>query len=342
VGAITEDEAMNPVRWGILSTAKIGVDKVIPAIQKADSCVVAAIASRDLARAKSAADALGIPRAYGTYDALLADPDIDAIYNPLPNHLHIPWSAKAAEAGKHVLCEKPLALTAAEARTLIDVRDRTGVLIQEAFMVRHHPQWRRAREIIRAGRIGPVRAVQGCFTYNNPDPANIRNQADIGGGALYDIGSYAITAARFLFDAEPLRAVAMIDRDPTFGTDRLTTALLQFREGQAVFTCATQTVRYQALTALGTDGWLRLELPFVMEPDRACRLMIGDGTFPGALPTETESLDPVDHYTVQADDFAAAICDGRPLEYPLENAVANMRVIDAVFRSAETGGWQDV
>ena len=333
---------MDPVRWGILSTAKIGTDKVIPAIQKADSCAVTAIASRDLARAKSAADKLGIPQAYGSYEELLADPDIDVIYNPLPNHLHIPWSAKAAEAGKHVLCEKPLALTADEARTLIDVRDRTGVLIQEAFMVRHHPQWRRAREIIRSSRIGPLHAVQACFTYNNPDPANIRNQADIGGGALYDIGSYAITAARFLFDSEPLQAVAMIDRDPTFATDRLTSALLRFPEGHAAFTCATQTVRYQALIALGTEGWLRLELPFVMEPDRACRLMIGDGTFPGALPSETEIFDPVDQYTVQADDFARAIRDGAALDYPLENAVANMRVIDAVFRSAKTGGWEDV
>ena len=333
---------MNRVRWGIVSTAKIGLEKVIPAMQRAETCVVAAIASRDLARAEAAARELGIARAYGSYEDLIADPEIEAIYNPLPNHLHVPWSVKAAEAGKHVLCEKPLALTAAEARTLVEVRDRTGVLIQEAFMVRHHPQWRRVREIIRSGRIGRVRAVQGCFTYNNPDPDNIRNKADIGGGGLYDIGAYAITAARFLFDAEPLQAVAMMERDPTFGTDRLTSAMLRFAQGQAVFTCATQVARYQAVCALGTEGWLRLELPFVMEPDRGCRIMIGNGEFPGPLAAEIEVLEAVDHYTTQAEDFASAVRHGTPLEYPLENAVANMAVIDAVFRSAETGQWEDI
>lgn len=333
---------MHPVRWGILSTAKIGIEKVIPAMQKTKSCVVAAIASRDGGRARAVAETLGIAKAYGSYEELIADPEIEAIYNPLPNHLHVPWSAKAAEAGKHILCEKPLAMTADEARTLIAVRDRTGVLIQEAFMVRHHPQWRRARAIIESGRIGRVRAVQACFTYNNPDPDNIRNKADIGGGGLYDIGAYAITAARFLFDAEPLQAVTMMERDPAFRTDRLTSALLRFPDGQATFTCATQVSRYQAVVALGTEGWLRLELPFVMAPDRACQVTIGTGDFPGSPGDETEIFEPVDHYTEQARDFAGAIRQGTALEYPLENAVANMAVIDAVFRSAETGRWEDI
>lgn len=333
---------MKPVKWGVLSTAKIGIEKVIPAMQQSEICDIAAIASRDRSKARAAASDLGIAKAYDTYEALIADPDIEAIYNPLPNHLHVPWSAKAAEAGKHVLCEKPVALTAAEAATLIDARDRTGVLIQEAFMVRHHPQWRRARDLLRSGRIGKLRAVQGCFTYNNPDPANIRNQADIGGGGLYDIGSYPMTVSRFLFESEPERVVSMIERDPDFGTDRLTSALLAFPEGHASFTVATQVSRFQALHALGTEGWLRLELPFVMEPDRPCRLFIGDGDFPGPLPSETETFDPVDQYTCQGNDFSHAIRSGEPLEFPLENAVANMRIIDAVFRSAETGAWESV
>ena len=333
---------MQPVKWGVLSTAKIGLEKVIPAMQKAESCDIAAIASRDLARAQAAAADLGIPKAYGSYEELIADPEIEAIYNPLPNHMHISWSAKAADAGKHVLCEKPLSLNAEEAAPLIAARDRAGVLIEEAFMVRHHPQWRRARDIVRSGRIGALRAVQACFAYNNPDPDNIRNKADIGGGGLYDIGSYPITTARFLFEAEPERAVALLERDPTFGTDRLTSAMLQFPTGQAMFTCSTQIARFQAFHAMGTEGWLRFELPFTMEPDRPCRIMIGNGDLPGPLPAETETLDPVDHYTRQGDDFSRAIRDGAPLEFPLENAVANMRVIDAIFRSAETGRWADV
>jgi len=333
---------MKPVKWGVLSTAKIGLEKVIPAMQQADTCDIAAIASRDLARAQAAAADLGIPKAYGSYEELIADPEIEAIYNPLPNHLHISWSAKAAEAGKHVLCEKPIALTAEEAGTLLEARDRASVLIQEAFMVRHHPQWRRARDIVRSGRIGKLRVVQGCFAYNNPDPANIRNQADIGGGGLYDIGSYPITVSRFLFESEPDRAVALLERDPTFRTDRLTSALLSFPEGQAMFTCSTQIARFHAFHAVGTDGWLRFELPFTMEPDRPCRLMIGNGELPGPLPSEIETFEPVDHYTRQGDDFSRAIRAGGPLEFPLENAVANMRVIDAVFRSAETGAWQAV
>lgn len=333
---------MQPVKWGVLSTAKIGLEKVIPAMQRAGSCDIVAIASRDLSRAQAAAAELGIPKAYGSYEELIADPDIEAIYNPLPNHLHVSWSAKAAQAGKHVLCEKPLSLTAEEAGALIEARDRTGVLIEEAFMVRHHPQWRRAREIIRSGRIGTLRAIQACMVYNNPDPNNIRNMADIGGGGLYDIGSYPITVSRFLFESEPERAVALLERDPNFHTDRLTSALLKFPEGQAVFTCSTQIARFQAFHAMGTEGWLRFELPFTMEPERPCRIMIGNGDLPGPLPCDTETLDPVDHYTCQGDDFSRAIRDGGPLEFPLENAVANMRVIDAVFRSAETGRWEDV
>ncbi len=332
-----------PVRWGILSTAKIGREKVIPAMQSGKLSRIEAIASRDLERAKQVADDLGIPKAYGSYEELIADPDIEAIYNPLPNHLHIPWTAKAAEAGKHVLCEKPIALTAAEARTLIEVRDRTGKLIEEAFMVRHHPQWRRAREWVREGRIGRLRAIQGFFSYMNLDPANIRNQADIGGGGLYDIGCYPITTSRFLFEAEPNRVMALFERDPELRTDRLTSAILDFDEGQATFTCSTQLVPYQRMQAFGTKGRIEIEIPFNAPPDEPCRISIDDGSgAPSTSSAKTEALDVVDQYTVQGEDFSLAVRGAQPIEFPLENAVRNMAVLDALFRSADTGQWEPV
>jgi predicted dehydrogenase len=334
--------AIKPVKWGILSTAKIGTQKVIPAMMKGTFTEVAAIASREIAKAKQAAGELGIPKAYGSYEELLADPDIEAIYNPMPNHLHVPWSVKAAEAGKHVLCEKPLALTAVEAETLIDARDRTGVLIQEAFMVRHHPQWLRARELVRSGRIGDLRAVQCFFSYMNKDATNIRNMAGIGGGGIYDIGCYPITVSRFLFESEPTRAVALIDIDPDFGTDRLASAILDFAAGQASFVCSTQLVSYQRAQIFGTKGRIEIEIPFNAPPDQPCRLYVDDGSKLGDASAQTETFDIVDQYTLQAETFSHAIRSGEPLEFPLENGVQNMRILDAIFRSAEKGGWEKV
>jgi len=330
------------IRWGILSTANIGVKKVIPAMQRGQFSEVAAIASRDLARARHAATSLGIPAAYGSYQELLADPAIDAIYNPLPNQLHVPWTARAAEAGKHVLCEKPLAMNADEARTLLAVRDRTGVLIGEAFMIRTHPQWLRARRLIDQGRIGPLRAVMALFSYFNVDPANIRNQPQTGGGALYDIGCYCIQAARTGFAREPTRAVAHIDRDPRLGTDRLTSAILEFPQGHAVFTCSTQLVPYQRVQFLGTKGRIEIEIPFNAPPDRPTRLFLDDGRdiFGAGIATETFPI--VDQYTLQGDAFSRAILDGTPVPVSLEDGIANMSVIDAVFRSAQTGQWESI
>ena len=250
------------VRWGILSTANIGLKKVIPGMQQSPSTSVDAIASRDLAAAKLAAGALGIPRAYGSYEDLLADPEIDAIYNPLPNHLHVPWTIKAAEAGKHVLCEKPLSLTVAEAESLLAVRARTGVKIGEAFMIRSFPQWLRTRQLIAEGHIGQLRAIFGCFSYFNADPANIRNDATIGGGALMDIGCYLVHASRYAFAAEPTRVVGLIDRDPEMKIDRLTSAMMDFPAGQAIFTCSTQLVPCQRIQFLGTTGRIEIEIPF--------------------------------------------------------------------------------
>ena len=337
------DSNYEPVRWGILSTAKIGREKVIPAMQQGRMCDVVAIASRSLGRAQQVAADLGIPKAYGSYEELLADPEIEAIYNPLPNHLHVPWSAKAAEAGKHVLCEKPLSLTAAEARTLIEVRDRTGRLIEEAFMVRHHPQWRRVREMVREGRIGRLRATQGFFSYTNLDPSNIRNQADIGGGGIYDIGCYPITTSRFVFEAEPKRVIALIESDPEMKTDRLTSAILDFETGQASFVCSTQLVPYQRMQVFGAEGRIEVEIPFNAPTDRPCRIFVDDGSgAPSTSSAVAETFETVDQYTAQGDDFSMAVRTGKPLEFPIENAVSNMRILDALFRSGESGQWEAV
>lgn len=331
---------MQSVNWGIISTAKIGREKVIPAMQRSRHCHVQAIASRDLATAQRVAAELGIPKAYGSYEDLLADPEIDAVYNPLPNHLHVPLSIQAAEAGKHVLCEKPIALNAAEAAQLIAVRDRTGVQIMEAFMVRSHPQWLRARELIRSGRIGKPRAVQCFFSYSNRDPSNVRNQADIGGGGLMDIGCYAITASRFFFEDEPTRVVGMIERDPDWGIDRLTSALMEFPQGQASFSCSTQLVPYQRVNVFGETGRIEIEIPFNPVPDRPARIFIDDGSQLGGASAISETFEGIDHYILQGDAFAAAIRGEGPLTLSLETSVMGMRIIDALFRSADRGGWE--
>ena len=333
---------MEPVRFGVISTAKIGIQKVVPAMQQSARCRVLAIASRDLTRARAAADALGIPRAYGSYAELLQDAEIEAVYNPLPNHLHVPISIEAAAAGKHVLCEKPIALTAAEAQKLVEARDHAGVLIQEAFMVRCHPQWLRARALVREGRIGELRVVQGSFSYMNTDPANVRNQAGIGGGGLYDIGCYPIVTARFLFGAEPVRVASQIEYDPNFGTDRLASVLLQFPTGQALFYCSTQLVPYQRMQILGTGGRIEIEIPFNAPPDRPCRIFVDDGSQLGDGSARPETFEVVDQYTLQGDLFARAIREGTALPFPLEDAVKNMRVLDAVFRAGKTGRWEEI
>jgi predicted dehydrogenase len=329
----------NKVRWGVLSTAGIGVKKVIPAMQKGEWVDVMAIASRDRGKAEETARALGIAKAYGSYEDLLADPQIEAIYNPLPNQLHVPWSIRAAEAGKHVLCEKPLSITVAEARTLLAVQQRTGVTIGEAFMVRTHPQWLRTRELIASGRIGELRSVQGFFSYFNTDPKNIRNIPECGGGALMDIGCYPINTARFVFGEEPLRVSGLIERDPTSKVDRLTSAILEFPSGHATFTCSTQLVPYQRMQLLGTKGRIEIEIPFNAPNDRPCRIFIDDGRdlFGGGITIET--FPTCDQYTIQGDVFSRAVREGGRVPVPVADAVKNMAVIEAVFRSAESGAW---
>jgi len=329
------------VVWGVLSTAKIGRDRVLPGMRKSDLLEIRAIASRDEARARSAAEALGIPKAYGSYDALFADPEVEAIYNPLPNHLHVPLTLAAAAAGKHVLCEKPIALTADEATAL---RAAAGkVLIAEAFMVRFHPQWLRARELLREGRIGALRAVQMFFGYNNVDPANVRNKADIGGGGLYDIGCYAIVAGRFFFDAEPARGLALIDRDPAFRTDRLTSGLVDFGDGRRLdFTVSTQIAPHQRLQLCGGKGRIEIHIPVNAPQGAPTRISIDDCSSLEGTGITTETLPASDQYQLQGEAFSRAVRAEIALPHGIEDAIANMRVIDALFRSERSGRWEDV
>ena len=331
---------MRKVKWGVLGVAKIGVEKVIPAMQRGEVSHIAAIASRDLGKARAAADKLGIERAFGSYEDLLADAEIEAVYNPLPNELHVPWTLRALAAGKHVLCEKPIALDAEEARPLIDARDRSGKLVAEAFMVRYHPQWRRAKELARDGSIGETRAIQTFFSYRLLDPANVRNRPP-GGGGLYDIGCYAILTARYIFAAEPTRVVATIDWDPKFKTDRLASAILEFPGGRCLtFTVGTQLSAHQRVTIVGDAGRIEVLIPFNAPPERPAEIAIDTGADLIGGGRRVEQFAICDQYTLQGDAFSRAIQDGSPLEFPIEDAVANMRVIDALFRSAKSGSWE--
>jgi predicted dehydrogenase len=323
-----------------LGAARIAVEKVIPAMQRGEWSEVVGLASRDAGTAARVARELGIEKSYGSYEELLADPDIEAVYNPLPNHLHVPWTLKAAEAGKHVLCEKPIALSAAEARLLIDARGRRGVKIQEAFMVRTHPQWLAARELARSGRIGELRSIDAVFSYFNRDPSNIRNIPAAGGGALMDIGCYPVQVSRFVYGAEPSRVLGLVERDPEMKIDRLTSAVLEFDAGRATFTCSTQLVPHQRVELLGTLGRVEIEVPFNAPPDRPTRILVDDGSALGGANAEAIEFAPCDQYTIQGDLFSRAVREGTAQPIPLEDAVANMAVIDALFRSAESGRWE--
>ena len=332
---------MKKVVWGIISSAKIGLQRALPGMKKSAWCELRALASRSDASARKAADALGIPVAYGSYEALLADPEIEAIYNPLPNHLHVPLTLQAAAAGKHVLCEKPIALNAAEAEQL---RAACGkVLIMEAFMVRFHPQWLRVRELVREGRIGTVRAVQMFFGYSNLDPANIRNMAQIGGGGLYDIGCYAIVAGRYFFEAEPKRGIALIDRDPGSGVDRLTSALVDFGGGRHLdFTVSTQCAPFQRLQICGSKGRIEIQIPVNAKQGAKTIIAIDDGSSLEGTGIVTETLPESDQYMLQGEAFSRAIRGEIELPYGVDDAIRNMRVIDALFRSERSNAWEAV
>jgi predicted dehydrogenase len=328
-------EPIEPVRWGVLSTADIGLSKVIPAVAHAEISTVHAIASRSLQAADAAAARLRIPRAYGTYRELLEDPDIEAVYIPLPNNLHPEWTKAAAAAGKHVLCEKPLAVTSAEAREMIDACDEAGVLLMEAFMYRLHPMWLKTRELVDSGAIGELRSIQTIFSYFNDDPANIRNIPEVGGGALYDIGCYAVNVSRMLFGSEPTEVKGSVRRDERLGTDVLTSALLEFDGRHATFTASTQLEPNQRVEILGTRGRIVVEIPFNIPPDRPTRILQVAGGEPPVTPeTEIHEVSAADPYTIQADAFSRAIRDGSAVPVPPQDAVANLEVIERIFADA--------
>jgi predicted dehydrogenase len=331
---------MRKVKWGVLGVAKIATEKVIPAMQRGEVSEIAAIASRNLGKARAAADRLGVARAFGAYEDLIADREIEAVYNPLPNEVHVPWTIKALEAGKHVLCEKPIALNAEEARSLIEARNRSGKLVAEAFMVRFHPQWRRARELADTGAIGAPRAIQTFFSYRLLDPENVRNRPP-GGGGIYDIGCYAILTARYMFGAEPTRVVATLERDPNFHTDRLASAILEFPGARHVtFSVATQLSAHQRVTIVGEAGRIEVMIPFNAPPDRPTEIVIDSGADLIGGGRRVEQFAVCDQYTLQGDAFSRAILNEKSLEFPIEDAIANMQVIDALFRSAKSGAWE--
>lgn len=326
---------MRKVRWGQISTADIGLKKVLPGMMKSEYCEVVAISSRDLNAARSAARQLNVAKAYGSYEELLADGDIDAVYNPLPNHLHVPWSIKALEAGKHVLCEKPIALTSVEAQTLVDAaKNFPHLKLMEAFMYRHHPQWQKAKQLVREGMIGDLRTIQSFFSYYNDDPNNIRNMADIGGGGLMDIGCYNISLSRFIFNAEPHRVIGIVEYDPKFKTDRLASGMMDFGDGTATFTCSTQLSAYQRANIFGTEGRVEIEIPFNAPPDRPCKMWYQHNS-----KIEEINLPTADQYTVQGDLMSLAILNNTPVPTPIEDAVQNMRVIEAIVASSREKRW---
>ncbi len=329
---------MRKIKWGIISTANIGVAKVLPGMLKSDQLEIVAISSRNLATAKAWAAKLGIARAYGSYEAMLADPEIEAVYNPLPNHLHVPLTLAAAKAGKHVLCEKPIAITAKEAAKLRAVSKKT--LVAEAFMVRHALQWIEARRRVKAGEIGEVRAVQVMFSYFNRDPKNVRNMAGIGGGGILDIGCYPITVSRYIFGSDPSRVAATIDYDPKFKTDRLAGGLADFGKGRHLsFTISTQLAPFQRVQIMGTKGRIEIEIPFNAPPDVPNRIFVqGEEMNVG----EWQSFPVSDQYMLQAEAFGRAIRKEERLVWGIEDAIMNMRIIDSFFKAGKTGRWEKV
>jgi len=326
---------VEPVQWGVLSTADIGLNKVIPAMQRSEMSVVAAIASRSTSQAAAAADRLGIPRAYGSYEELLSDQAIEAVYIPLPNHMHLEWAVAAAEAGKHVLCEKPLALTSTDARTMVAACEDAGVRLMEAFMYRQHPLWVEAKRLVDTGAIGELQVVDVVFSYFNDDPGNIRNIPEFGGGALYDIGCYAVNASRMLFGTEPTEVNASIREDPSMGIDIVASAIMRFGPGTANFVCSTRMEPDQRVDIYGTEGRLVIEIPFNIPPEIPTRILEVRGGKPPVAPAMTvHEIPPADSYTVQADGFSRALRTASQVPVSPADAVANLEVIETIFAQA--------
>lgn len=326
------------LNWGVLGVAKIAMEKVIPAMTGSDQYEVLAIASRDQEKANAAAKKLGISRAYGSYEALIADPDIHVVYIPLPNHLHVSYVLKCIEAGKHVLCEKPIALKSADVERLIAARNQYGVKVGEAFMVKTHPQWITAKDLVQSGALGKVKLIQGCFSYYNVDPTNIRNIADYGGGAMWDIGCYPVMTSRFVLEEEPISVMALMEKDAHFGSDRLSSVIMQFPSAQAIFSVSTQLINYQRMNFLGDKKRLEVVIPFNAPKDIPCQLLIDSGDI---LQKNIEKITVAtgDQYTLQADAFTKAVRENIEVPVSLEEAWANTKVLEAIFESAKTGKW---
>ncbi len=329
------------INWGIIGDARIARNFVIPGMQAGKYSKIVAIASRNILKAEKTADNMGIEKAYGSYEDLLADKSIDAVYIPLPNHLHVEWSIKAMEAGKHVLCEKPFALSIDDVEKAIKVRDRTGKKISEAFMVRSNLQWLKAKELIKKDEFGKLRAVQGFFSYNNTDPDNIRNSAEMGGGGIWDIGCYPVNTSRFIFDEEPLRVVSSIEYDPVFKVDRLASVLMEYPGGQAQFISSTQITPFQRMLFVGTKEHLEVEIPFNAPDKVSARIFISDN-FTRAEERELIELPVCNQYTLQGDAFSKAIIENTEVPVTLEDTLKNSAVLLAIFRSAQTGRWENV
>lgn len=327
---------MQKLRWGVLSSAKIGREKVIPAIHQSQLGEVVAIASRSQESADQAAKELGIARAHGSYEALLADPNVDAIYNPLPNHLHVPWSIKAIEAGKHVLCEKPLGLDTADAEQLVRVaQQHPNIHVMEAFMYRFHPQWQTVVKLVREGRLGKIRSVHSNFSYNNHESDNIRNKVEWGGGALLDIGCYCISLSRLIYGEEPSRVLGQITPYPGQDVDCLASGILTFAEGNATFSVSTKTESEQLVKIYGEKGTLFIPTPFYNPtPEIAPYIELkSDGK-------HEQLTQPIsNHYGEMTDAFAQSIHNNTAVPTPLSDAIANMKIIDSLFASAKTNGW---
>jgi predicted dehydrogenase len=327
------------LRFGILSTAKIGRDAVVPAIQDAENCVVNAIASRDLSRARAMADRFSVPHAFGSYEEMLASDVIDAVYIPLPTSQHVEWSLKAAAAGKHVLCEKPISLKADEIDQLIAARDRHGVLIAEAFMVTYAPVWLKVRELLTSGVIGTLRHVQGSFTYFNRDPGNMRNIPELGGGGLPDIGVYPTITTRFSTGREPIRVQATTERDKEFGTDIYSTVKADFGDFDLTFYISTQLAARQLMVFHGTDGFIEVKSPFNADRWGAEEVELSDQKHGRS---EIFRFPDSRQYRRQAEAFAKKAMGGDAEVVSLESSAANQRFIDAIYRASEKDGWETV
>ncbi|MDK9696333.1 MAG: Gfo/Idh/MocA family oxidoreductase [Siculibacillus sp.] len=326
-------------RWGILSTAKIARELVIPAILDSSNGVVAAIASRDEARAAELARRFGVPRTFGSYEAMLADDAIDGVYVPLPTAQHVEWTLRAVEAGKHVLCEKPIALSAPEIDALIAARDRVGVTVSEAFMVTYSPVWAKVRELLASGAIGRLRQVQGAFTYYNRDPANMRNRPELGGGGLPDIGVYPTVTTRFATGREPVRVQASLERDPDFGTDCWASVRADFGDFELSFYVATQLAARQVMVFHGDEGVIEVKSPFNANRWGAEEIELSNR---GHGESTIFRFPDNRQYRREVEAFVTAATGGTAEVVTLENSKANQAMIDAVYRAAEHDRWEPV